>query len=449
MEVSEITDFKAEAGVISTIIYHPEFILHSTYLKENHFFDSGNAAIYRAITSLYDKHITNINALNIEQVLQTDPSCRAKIEKCNMPSIQEFIDLAAMSKRDSVEEYLMLAERVTEMAFKRLFFVKLTEWQRMCFKQDTSLSDMNNRVYDELNSITAQFITGGDIQTIGSVVDDIWQETIERKERGESYGLPSFFPLLNEYFAYEKTELVVVSSRMKNGKSWLALIEAIHKAKNGVPVMIIDTEMSDKNWFYRSVGYLAGIDEKKVKNLDVTQEGKRRIEIAKEKLKTLPIYHVFDPLITNEQVYSMVAKKQIECGLGFVIYDYLKADDKYKEAAARSAELGEKTNFLKNRIAGGLNIPVLAFAQLNRNNEVADSDYIERYCSVSVKWEKKEGSEIYADGPECGTHKMTVKLNRIGKCHMGDKDYIDMKFIGTRPGIVEAKQHKVENPYDD
>ena len=280
------------------------------------------------------------------------------------------------------------------------------------------------------------------------MADEIWQDTLERKERGESYGLPSFFPHWNEYYTYENSELVVISSRMKNGKSWLALIEAIHKAQNGVPTMIIDTEMSDSNWFFRAVAYLSGIRESRIKNVDLTAEEQSIVEEKIKYLKTLPIYHIFDPLISNEKVYSLVAQKQIECQLGFLIYDYLKPDDNLVDASKRSAELGAKTNFLKNRVAGGLNIPVLAFAQLNRNNEVADSDYIERYASVSVRWEKKTPDELIEDGPECGTHKMTVKLNRLGKCHMGEGDYIDMGFLGDKPGIAEAKQHLEKCPYE-
>lgn len=107
-----------------------------------------------------------------------------------------------------------------------------------------------------------------------------------------------------------------------------------------------------------------------------------------------------------------------------------------------------RTNFLKNKISGELNLPVLAFAQLNRTGEVAESDGIERNTSVSVKWEKKTPDEIAEDGPECGMNKMTVKLNRIGKCHMGEKEYIDMMFLRDRAGIVEAKQHVEVSPYD-
>jgi hypothetical protein len=106
------------------------------------------------------------------------------------------------------------------------------------------------------------------------------------------------------------------------------------------------------------------------------------------------------------------------------------------------------TNWLKNIIAGDLQMSVLAFAQLNRNNEVAESDGIEKFCSVACKWEEKTSDEIIRDGSSCGTHKLTVKLNRLGK-HMGENDYIDMMFSSPKVGIVEAQRHQEQNPYRD
>ena len=72
MDLSEITDYKAEAGIVSTLVYHPEFILHSNYLHEKYFYNVDNACIYWAIRELFNKKITNITALNIEQMLDSN-----------------------------------------------------------------------------------------------------------------------------------------------------------------------------------------------------------------------------------------------------------------------------------------------------------------------------------------------------------------------------------------
>lgn len=448
MDLSEISDYKAEAGVISTLVYHPEFILHSNYLHEKYFYNVDNACIYWAIKELFAQKITNITALNIEQMLDSNRAVRKKIQEYNLPSIQEYIDLCFSTKRDSVEEYLLLVNRVVELAFKRSFYKRASDWQQKCFNEDVHLDDMSNAVYKELNELTTSFVTDGEITTFGSKIKDIWRKIKEKKDRGESYGLPSFFPSINEFFTYEETELVVIEARMKKGKSWLAMIEALHKAMNGVPTFVQDSEMSDENWYVRAVSYLSGVPVSRIKGATLTPEEESKIEETNEYLENLPLYHNFDPYITKERFYSICAQKKIEMGLKFVVWDYIKCDDSILNSAERSAYMAGIANWLKNIIAGDLKMSVLAFCQLNRSNEVAESDGIEKYCSVAVKWEEKTNEEIVADGKECGTHKLTVKLNRLGKQHMGESDYIDMMFTNKKVGIVEAKQHSESTPFN-
>lgn len=449
MDLSEITDYKAEAGIVSTLVYHPEFILHSNYLHEKYFYNVDNACIYWAIRELFNKKITNITALNIEQMLDSNKAVKKKMQEYNMPSIQEYIDLCFNSKRDTVEEYLLLVNRVVALSFKRDFYKKTMEWQKMCYNDNLALDDMSNDVYKELNNLTTRYVTDGEITTFGSKVKDIWKKIKEKKDRGESYGIPSFFPSVNEFFTYEETELIVVEARMKKGKSWLAMIEVLHKAMNGVPTFVQDSEMSDENWYIRAVSYLSGIPVNHIKNDKLTEEEEKKIDETNDYLESLPLFHNFDPYITKERFYSICAQKKIEMGLKFVVWDYIKCDDSILNSAERSAYMAGIANWLKNIIAGDLKMSVLAFAQLNRQNEVAESDGIEKYCSVAVKWEEKTNEEIIRDGKDCGTHKLTVKLNRLGKQHMGEDDYIDMMFMSKKVGIVEAKQHKAENPYQD
>lgn len=132
MDLSEIADYKAEAGIVSTLIYHPEFILHSNYLHEKYFYNVDNACIYWAIRELYNKKITNITALNIEQMLDSNRAVKKKMQEYNMPSIQEYVELCFNSKRDTVEEYLLLVNRVVSLSFKRDFYKKTMDWQKMC-----------------------------------------------------------------------------------------------------------------------------------------------------------------------------------------------------------------------------------------------------------------------------------------------------------------------------
>lgn len=448
MEISEITDYQAEAGVIATLVYHPEFCLHSPNLKEKYFHSKDNACIYWAIRELYKNKIVNIDAINIQNMLNSNKAVKKTIDQYNLPAIQEYVDLCLESKRDTVEEYQMLVKTVMELAFKRDFYIKTVSWQKKCFDKSVQLSAMSNDVYKEFNDLTTNYVTSGEITTFGTKVKSIYEKIKNKKAQGVAYGLPSFFPTINKYFTYEETELIVIEARMKKGKSWLALIEGVHKAINGVPTFIQDSEMSDENFYIRVLSYLTGISVSKIKNSPLTQEEEKLIEETNEYISTLPLFHNYDPYITKEQFYSICAQKKIEMGLKFVVWDYIKCDDSIINASERSSYMAGVANWLKNSIAGDLKLSVLAFAQLNRQNEVAESDGIEKYCSVAVKWEEKTDEEIMRDGASCGTHKIKVKLNRLGLQHDRDSEYIDMMFTKEKVGIIEAKQHEDKNPFE-
>ena len=206
--------------------------------------------------------------------------------------------------------------------------------------------------------------------------------------------------------------------------------------------------MSDENFYIRVISYLTGIPVDRIKNAELTSEEEKVVKEKNEYIETLPLFHNYDPYITKEEFYSICSQKKIEMGLKFIIWDYIKCDDSILQSSERSAYMAGIANWLKNNIAGDLKMSVLAFAQLNRQNEVAESDGIEKYCSVAVKWEEKADDEIIKDGIECGTHKLKVKLNRLGLQHDREDDYIDMMFTKEKVGIVEAKQHERATPFD-
>ena len=155
---------------------------------------------------------------------------------------------------------------------------------------------------------------------------------------------------------------------------------------------------------------------------------------------------MYIPSSTDEEIYAIHKVLKYKMGLEFSIYDYIKSN------IASSSEnynvLGGKCDFLKNNVAGDLNIAMLAGAQLNRQNQVADSDKLERYVSSSILWRDKSTEELARDGLDCGNFAATIDLNRNGEM-MDDEDYIDFKFDGNRMRIEQSKiQHdKSSNPF--
>ena len=448
MDVLELADNQAESGVISTLVYHPEFILHSDYLKAGYFFNQDNGCIYWAISELYKKGIDNIDAFNISNMLASNKAVQNTINKYNLPSIQEYIDLCSETARHTLEEYKLLAQTVVTLSYKRDLIKSMKEIESFCKDKTISLSELNKKRNDVLTKIDQKYVVSDEIKLLGDEADNLWQEISDRRTDAGLYGIPSKFPILSNWFTYEPSELVVVQAKYKQGKSVLLMVEALHKITNGIPTLYVDREMSDRIFYERCLAALTGVDVKRIKNGRYTEEERVKIENANAWMKKQPFVHVYRPDLSDEELYSMCKILKYKMGLQFVIDDYLKSN------ATSSSDnyniLGARCDFLKNKIAGELNLAVLTAAQLNRQGEVSDSLKINRYLSVGIKWFLKTQEQIAKDGLQCGNAGMKIYINRLGEQMPEDDEnaYIDFIFDGNKMMISEAEQHDPSNEFD-
>ena len=411
MNISELSDIQAESSVIGSLIFHPEYILNSEgFLKPRHFYNTENGCIYWAINSLVNDGITNIDALNLSNKLKSNKDISDAIEKYNIPSVRDL--------------------------YKRL--VKLSG---KCFDPSLSLDELSGEVYSGIDTVASDFVCSEDTKLLGDEIDDIWAEIESRRMDNGLYGLPSKYDSFNQYFTYETGELVVVQAKYKEGKSVLLMNEVVHKLKNGVPVLVIDTEMQTRLYVERLLANLSGVEVKRIKNGNYSEGESQRIKDAIAWIKKQKFKHIYKPEISEDELY-ITAKLWInKIGVKFLVYDYLKSNE--SDASTNYNVLGAKCDFLKNKIAGELNLAVLAACQLNRQGEVADSIKINRYLSVGIKYGHKTQEQIIRDGAECGNVYAKIYVNRLGTQMMEDdeNEYIDLHFDGDTMTITEVQQH--------
>ena len=447
MDIGMISDNQAEAALVATLLYHPDFVLHSEYLKPGYFYNVENACLYWAIDELYKSGVDNIDALNISNMINSDNRVKRKLEEYNITDIQQFISMAQFAARHTIEEYKLLVNRVVELSFKRELSKVAAEIQADCYNSEMDLSQMNSFVNDKLSALTEKYLVAHEIDTLGKHVDELWQEIIRRRGENGISGLPSKFPILNDYFTYEPGELVLLCAKMKRGKSAIMMNEAIHKLKNGIPTLYLDSEMQDRLFYERMLANLAKVEVKKIKTGKYSYEEEQRLAKANDFIKEAPFVHMYLPKPSDDEIYSIHKILKYKMGLGFSVYDYIKGD--LTDSSQLYNYLGARCNFLKNNIAGDLNIPVLAGAQLNRNSEIADSIKLLQYCSVAAYWREKTSEELAHDGIKCGNYCLNIKLNRLGE-QMSEEEYLDFQFDGNIMTIREAEKHETEpdTPFD-
>ena len=443
-DISELMDTSAEAGVIASLLYHPEYLLSDNNLQPRFFYNQENQLLFWAINELVTKGVTKIDSLNLQNILNSNPACQRLSDKYGLSNLQDYINLAGVAARGTYEEYILLANTVISLAFRRELYVFSSEIGKECFNQEISLDDLNDFVNNGIDGIAQKFVFGSDTIQFAEKIDAIWQEICDDRNDDGSVGIPNLIPSLDEYFTFGKGELVMIAGATGKGKSSFMMAQAVHALKRGIPCVICDSELVDKVYTSRLLANLSGVPVKIIKNGTYTKEEEERIKKSIEYIKKCPGFvHEYTPVFSKLQIDQICRKWFNKGQLGFLVYDYVKPSGKM--AAEISQGMGLITDYLKS-LAGGMNIPVLAGLQLNRiTGDLADSFKTERYADVLLFWKEKTAEQLRKDGIECGNFMIQVVKNRNGSVHSED-DYVDIQFTGDLMRISEAKKHA--NPTD-
>lgn len=428
MSVNLPYDINAETGIICTLIHKPEFILHSETLQPSYFYKKENGAVYWAIQKLLEKDINKIDKLNLTTQFNSDKGVKNLIESYGESFLEDLIENSIYVVRDTLEEYLALVNQVVSLSFKRDVYNKLKYFEGLCLDKNTDLNQLNLSIMNDIDSLASQYVTKDKIPMYNQNIYNIWEKILERRNPDGTFGLLSKFKVLEKYFTYQHGELVVVAARRKHGKSIFGMNELVHMLKQGVPCVYFDTEMNDELFTTRLISHMTGIEEYRVKSGNYSTSEESQIRDTLNWINAQKITHIYDPNWTREKLYTIAKILKNRINFDFFIYDYIKiTDNDTISSSEQYNELGNWCNFLKNNIAGSLDVPVLTFTQLNRKYEIADSDKIERYASTGIKWVKKTPEEIIRDGEQCGNYKLSFIFNRLGE-DMDEDEYIDFVF---------------------
>lgn len=439
-KITDLVDTSAEAGVIATLIYHPDFLLIDNNLQPRFFYNGENQILFWAISNLVGSGVTNIDALNLKNSLYSNAAVQRKSDAYGLSNLQEYISMAKIASRGTYEEYKLLADTVISLAFRRELVGFSGDMGKECFNLKITLDDLNDYVNNGISKIAEKFIFGGDTVQFGEKIDSIWEEICEDRNADGSVGIPNLIPSLDNYFTFGNGELVLMAGPTGKGKSSFFLAQAMYTLKRGIPTVIIDTELTDKVYTSRLLANLSGVRVSNIKSGKYTKEEEERIKQCMEWIKKCPGFvHEYQPVFSKLAVEQVCRKWYNKGQLGFLIYDYIKPSERYG-AAEISQSLGLMTDFLKS-IAGNLNIPVLAGLQLNKmTGNVSDSQKPERYADVLMYWKEKTAEQLSTDTLECGNYYIQVIKNRNGSIHNED-DYVDISFVGDIMKISEAKKH--------
>ena len=252
-----------------------------------------------------------------------------------------------------------------------------------------------------------------------SLADGLAEEIERRKElQIKISGLSTGFPILdNQIDGMINGTLLIIASRKKMGKSALLSNIALHVAYREMkPVLYVDTELTFEEWRNRSIAIMSGVKERVIKHGGYDGAAYSNLTKAIKIIETgSKLFHEYMPGFSVDKLVSLYKKYKQKEDIGLIVFDYLKEPestsvDRYRK---EYQVLGDVTTKLKD-LAGQLDIPAITAVQLNRDNNIADSDRIARYGDVVCHWSARKPEELEEGGINSGTHKLVIRDTRRG-----------------------------------
>ena len=433
---------ESEAGIIATLIHHPDFSFYSEQLLPNHFTNRENRYIYQAICELAKNDVKVIDPYNIVQQLSANEATRRFAEELSIEQLFTVMENSDSIARGSIAEYKLLVDNVMDAAFRRDTYQQLKECQRLCLQP--SEENIEHKIYQMLDSVMMEFSTTNDVPAYRDVIDKCWEEIKGRQGVGYS-GIPFKFSALNDYATIERGELFIFGAEQKQGKSMMLLNCAVDLLRRDCAVLYLDSELNTRLFTARVLAHLSGIEYRRLTSGNYSDEEAARITEQIAWMKTRKFTHIYIPTFDIQTIYTTVNKVRHTQGLDVLIVDYFKGSGN-GDAFNSYQELGKLTDFVKNTLCGEMNIAGIGAAQATATGRLADSAKIARNASTIAMITDKTPEEIATDGEECGNKKLRVVVNRNGMQH-ADGEYIDLWFNGNLISYEQAKQHVPQTPF--
>jgi len=450
----------AERAVLSGIIKggNETYLDTSDILKEEFFTLEASQVTYKCIKHILDKDSSS--KLDLTTILSTAHEI-GLAKFFGEKSAQNY--LRSLTQLDiNPENVRSEAKKIAKLAITRILYSKLEEAQKdLCGVSgsesisqivsiaESKISDLMN-LYSDDSVKTMKMGDGA----------DIWLENILANPQ-DVVGISTGFGLFDSAIGggMERKTVHLIAARMKVGKSALTDTIGLHVAgKLGIPVLNIDTEMSQEKHLARICANITSIDSILIKKGKVNTTEANKLREAVKYIKSIP-YHYrcvagypFEDILAviRRWVTKDVGKENGKTRDCLVIFDYFKLMDadtlkSMAEFQALGFQLSKMTDF-----AIKYDIPILAFAQTNRDGAseytmetIADSDRLGRFASSVSIFARKSSEEIGQEGIENGNRKLYPLVSRDGP-GFEDGNYINMNFRGEFCKITELGTRNME-----
>ena len=443
-----IKDLAAERAVLSALVqFGLDVYMELDFLTTDCFVDPSNQFLFEIVSNI----LSEGKDVEVSLILSEANNLGNAIEKSELAFIRSLMNFP-ISKSNVPSHAAKLAKLATIRNLDNTLSLCKSDLKKLNGSED--LADIISKVEEPILDVTGEAFSGGSNQTqvLGAEIFSYIEHLSENIR--ETLGVPTGFAEYDNAIGggLRKKCVDLIGARPKTGKSMLGDSVGINIARQGVPVLMLDTEMSKEDHYNR---ILASLSNVKTKSIETGKFAKTPSELhavkeAAKELHELPYHYLSIAGQSFDSILSQM-RKWIYQHVGFdedgntkdcvIIYDYLKLMDgnSISSSMQEYQVLGFQITKLHNFMVK-YDCPCLAFVQLNRDgvtkessDVISGSDRLVWLCTSLSLFKVKSPEEMAEDNLNDGDQG-NAKLVPLHARHgglMDQGDYLNVKVDGA------------------
>lgn len=462
MEV--VADLAAERATLAAPFKfgYDAYIEVADIVQNSSYSNQSNETLWKCIDYFFRKHGEACKQIDVPSVMSaaTDLGIGCHFEKeSELAHLRGILNFKDSIKLENVRR---LAAKIRKIEIADVIAKKLNETSAELknVTGDESASEIlgiaENKIFD-LSCLFRGLDVNGP-QLIGTGLRDYIQYLAENEV--DQVGISSGYKIWDATIGggFRNGAIDVVGARRKVGKSNYAVNVVNHVAgKLNIPCLYLDTELNPKYQQIRLLSMVSGVKIKRIETGKFAKdsEEKRKVFKAIDFIEKMPYHHIciagqgFEDTISEMRRWLVknVGFEGKEAKPCLIVFDYIKLmDDKLLKNLQEYQAIGFMMTGLHNFVTKYM-CPCLAFIQLNRDGDIAQSDRVGWFCSsFSVLKLVERNSEEDTEIPtELGINRtLSVPISRYGE-GLGNGDYINFRADFSVSRLIEHSTRSTMN----
>ena len=405
-----MSDIELEKAMLYYLIFQSE----DYDLNEKDFIDYKNKLIIKAILELKSKK-EDITMLTINERIT------------NVDLLEYMAHIGDFIRTESAET---IYYKLKEYTKKREMFDLLKENQ-LKIQNTENVNVFIEKLISQMQKI--EFQTQKDETFISQVIEtaEEIEKNINKKEDFSLY--TGYFDLDDLTDGLHNGELTVIGARPGVGKTTFSLQLAENIAKKGKNVCYVSLEMSKVQMIQKLLSLRTGVNSRKIRNGDMTEDEKMLVGTECMQLGELN-FKLITKASTIQQIEISARRLKNQNKLDLLIIDYLQLLRNNGKFNSREQEVADISRILK-LLSLELDIPIIALCQLNRNASKQAPTLADIRESGSIEQDADNVIFLYQENTENDI--VTVDLQ---KQRAGNIGKIELKFYKNLSKFISIER---------